>query len=197
MSRPLAIARAGLFAALGLAGCGYRLVGAGPVPGGVHSVSVGHFENRSREHGLDRKIAFALEREFFRRGRLKLEEDPAAGEAVLTGTIRAFTTRPVAFDAQDEAIEYEAELKVDVALTRRSDGEVIWKASDLDAIEEYAVSEAIVVPGSSQFQQGTLDLDDLKKLTDIQLAETEKRLAIDRLVDSIVSDVHDRILDDF
>jgi len=33
--------------------------------------------------------------------------------------------------------------------------------------------------------------------TDIQLAETEKRLAIDRLVESIVSDVHDRILDDF
>jgi hypothetical protein len=59
------------------------------------------------------------------------------------------------------------------------------------------VSEAIVVPGSSQFQRGTLDLDDLAKLTDIQLAETEKRLAIDRLVESIVSDVHDRILDDF
>jgi hypothetical protein len=181
-----------------LAACGYRLSGTGTrVPGGIRSVSVGEFENRSRVHGLDRKIVFSLEREVFRRGRLRLEEDPDAGEAVFTGTIREFTTHPVAFDADDEALQYEAELRIDVVLTRREGGEVLWEAAGLEAIEEYSVSQVIVVPGSSQFQQGTLDLDDLAKLTDIQLAETEKRLAIDRLVDSIVSDVHDRILDDF
>jgi hypothetical protein len=74
---------------------------------------------------------------------------------------------------------------------------ILWKASGLQAIEEYSVVQALVVPSSSQFQKGTLDLDDLAKLTDIQLAETEKRLAIDRLVGTLVTDVHDRILDDF
>ena len=53
------------------------------------------------------------------------------------------------------------------------------------------------MPSSSQFQQGTLDFNNLAELSDIQLAETEKRLAIDRMVRSIVRDVHDRILDDF
>lgn len=187
-----------LLAALAASSCGYRLAGMQVrVPGGIHSVSVGAFENRSREYGLDRSLAFALEREIYRRGFLRLVEDPNGGEAVLTGTIRGFSTRPVAFDAQDEALQYEAQMIVDVALTRRSDGAVLWEASGLRAIEEYSVAQRIVVPSSSQFQRGTLNFEDLGHLTDIQLAETEKRLAIERLVGSIVNDVHDRMLDDF
>jgi hypothetical protein len=163
----------------------------------VHSVSVGPFTNESREFGLDRTLRFAFEKEIFRRGVLKVAEDPASSEAILAGTIRTFTSYPVAFDTDDEAVRYEAELRIDVTLLRQSDGVILWKASGLEAIEEYSVVQALVVPSSSQFQRSTLDLDDLAKLTDIQLAETEKRLAIDRLVGTIVTDVHDRILDDF
>lgn len=185
-------------AILMFAGCGYRLVGTTErAPGQIRSLSVGAFENRSREFGLDRRLQFALEREFYRRGVLRVVENPDAGEAVLTGTIRAFTTYPVAFDAQDEALEYEAELTLDAELKRRSDGAILWKASGMMAIEDYVVAQSVVVPSSSQFQRGTLDLNDLDELTDIQLAETEKRLAIDRLLGSIVVDVHDRLLDDF
>jgi hypothetical protein len=181
-----------------LSSCGYRLAGTQTrVPGGVYSVSVGTFQNESREFGLDQRIRFAFEKEIFRRGILTVAEEPQGGEALLDGAIRAFSTYPVAFDADDEAVRYEAELTLDVVLQRQSDGQVLWKASGLRAIEEYSVVQALVVPSSSQFQRGTLDLEDLAKLTDIQLAETEKRLAIDRLVGAIVSDVHDRILDDF
>jgi hypothetical protein len=181
-----------------LPSCGYRLAGTQTrVPGGVASVSVGTFTNESREFGLDRRLRFAFEKEIFQRGILKMVEDPGGGEAILAGTIRAFSTYPVAFDTDDEAVRYEAELTLDVSLQRQSDGEILWQAAGLQAIEEYSVVQALVVPSSSQFQRGTLDLDDLAKLTDIQLAETEKRLAIDRLVGTIVTDVHDRILDDF
>jgi Lipopolysaccharide-assembly len=190
--------RSSLVVFLLLAGCGYQLEGTQiHVPGNVHSVSVGAFKNESREFGLDRRLRFAFEKAIFRRGILKIVEDPGGGEAVLGGTIRAFSTYPVAFDADDEAVRYEAELTLDVTLQRQSDGEILWKASGLQAIEEYSVVQALVVPSSSQFQRGTLDLNDLAKLTDIQLAETEKRLAIDRLVGTIVTDVQDRILDDF
>jgi Lipopolysaccharide-assembly len=182
----------------GILGCGYHLTGTQVrVPGGVRSVHVGKFENHSREFGLDLSLAAAFEREFYRRGVLKLVEGQNAGEAELTGTIREFRTRPVAFDAQDEALQYEAELLVDVKLSRRIDGEVLWQASGVRAVEEYSVAQAVVVPSSSQFQRGTLDLTDLARLSDIQLAETEKRLALERLVGTIVTDVHDRILDDF
>lgn len=183
---------------LSASGCGYRLIGSRTqVAGGVRTVSVGVFENRTREIGLERSLAFAFEREIYRRGLLRLVDDPAAGEGILSGTIRELKTRPVAFDSDDEALEYEAELTVEVTLKRRDDGQVLWQASRMQAIEEYSVNKSIVVPSAARFQLQTTDFRDLQNLTDIQLAESQKRLAIERMVDTIVRDVHDRILDDF
>ena len=43
----------------------------------------------------------------------------------------------------------------------------------------------ILYASSSQFQQGTLDFSNLAQLSNIQLSETEKRLAIERMLRSI------------
>jgi hypothetical protein len=187
-----------LLAALLLPACGYTLAGTQTrVPGDIRSVSVGTFANNSREEGLDKILVFTFEREFYERGALPVREEPSEGEAIITGTIRDFKTRPVSFDADDDALQYEASMTLDVTLKRQSDGLVLWKGSKLRAIEDYSVSRQTVVPSSSQFQQGTLDFANLAQLSDIQLSETEKRLAIERMLRSIVRDVYDRILDDF
>jgi hypothetical protein len=167
------------------------------VPGDIHSVAVGTFTNRSRQEGLDKTLAFAVEREFYQRGALTIRETKGEGEAVISGTIREFHVRPVSFNQQDEALQYEAKLVLDVVLVRQSDGSVLWKGNNMQSVEDFSVNRQTVVPSSSQFQQGTLDFDNLAQLTDIQLAETEKHLAIDRMVRAIARDVHDRILDDF
>jgi hypothetical protein len=167
------------------------------VPGDIRSLSVGRFDNQSRQEGLDKTLAFAFEREIYERGTLPLRENPAEGDGIITGTIREFRIRPVSFDSDDQALQYEAALTLDVTLSRQADGKVLWRGSRVRAFEEYSVSRDAVVPSSSQFQQGTLDFANLAELSDIQLAETEKRLAIDRMVRAIVRDVHDRILDDF
>jgi hypothetical protein len=190
--------RLGVWAALLLGGCGYTLAGQQlNVPGDIHSVAVGEFRNESRQEGLGKVLAFAVEREFYEHGTLAVRDHPTESDGVISGTIREFKTRPVAFDADDEALEYEAKLTLDVTLTRQSDGAVLWKGRRMQAIEDYSVSRQTVVPSSSQFQQGTLDFANLADLTDIQLAETEKQRAIQRMVRSIARDVHDRILDDF
>lgn len=181
-----------------LPACGYTLPGQQRrVAGDIRSVAVGTFDNQSRQVGLDKVLAFAVEREFYQQGSLPLRDRTAEGEGVISGTIREFRTRPVAFDADDDALQYEAKLVLDVVLTRQSDGAVLWKGSRMQAIEDYSVNRQTVVPSSSQFQQGTLDFSNLADLTDIQLAETEKQRAIERMVRSIARDVHDRILDDF
>jgi hypothetical protein len=182
-----------------LGGCGYAIVGSQTthVPGDIHSVAVGTFTNRSRQEGLDKTLAFAVEREFYQRGALTVRESKGEGEAVISGTIREFKIRPVSFNQQDEALQYEAKLVLDVVLIRQSDGSVLWKGNNMQSVEDFSVNRQTVVPSSSQFQQGTLDFDNLAQLTDIQLAETEKHLAIDRMMRAIARDVHDRILDDF
>jgi Lipopolysaccharide-assembly len=178
--------------------CGYHLAGTHVVvPGDIRSISVGEFDNQSRQEGLEKTLAFAFERELYEGGTLPLRETPNQGDGIITGTIREFGIRPVSFDSDDQALQYEVELTLDVTLRRNDDGEVLWKGSRLRAYEEYSVSRDAVVPSSSQFQQGTLDFSNLAELSDIQLAETEKRLAIERMVRAIARDVHDRILDDF
>ncbi len=184
--------------AIAPAGCGYTLIGTQEVvPGDVVSVHIGEFENHSREVDLDEKVVLALEREFYRRGVVRLEENRDDGEAELKGAIRTFRTHPVTFDASDEALQYEVEITVDAILERRSDGEVLWRGNGIFAIDTYSVRTDTVVPSSSQFQRGTLNFETLDDLTPIQLAETERRQAIDRMVQSIVRDVHERLLDDF
>lgn len=181
-----------------LAGCGYTLAGTQTrVPGNIRSIAIGDFLNHSRQVGLDKVLAFAIEREFYERGSLPLREETVAGEGIISGTIREFRTRPVSFDAEDDALQYEARLVLDVVLTRQADGTVLWRGTRMEAVDDYSVSRQTVVPSSSQFQQGTIDFSDLANLTDIQLAETEKQRAIDRMVRALASDVHDRILDDF
>jgi hypothetical protein len=45
------------------AGCGYHFAGEQVgLPTDIHSLSVGTLVNRSREHGLEKTLAFALER---------------------------------------------------------------------------------------------------------------------------------------
>jgi hypothetical protein len=201
MSWPDAVRRGARLACLVVAllpACGYTFAGSQRrVPGDIRSVAVVEFRNQSRQQGLGKALAFAVEREFYEHGSLTLRERPADGEGLISGTIREFQTRPVAFDKDDEALQYEAKMVLDVVLTRQSDGAVLWKGSRMQAIEDYAVSRQTVVPSSSQFQQGTLNASDLNDLTDIQLAETEKHRAIERMVRVIARDVHDRILDDF
>jgi hypothetical protein len=187
-----------LVLALAPLACGYTFAGTqAVVPGDIRSISVGTFVNRSRQEGLEKALAFAFEREFYERGTLPVREDPSQGDGIITGIIREFKTRPVSFDAQEDALQYQLEITLDVTLRRQADGKVLWQGSRLQAFEEYSVSRQTVVPSSSQFQQGTLDFANLAELTDIQLSETEKRLAVDRMVRSIVRDVHDRILDNF
>jgi len=178
--------------------CGYHFIGTHTaLPEDVHSLSVGDFTNESREVGLEKTLAFAFEREIYQRGSVPLRENASEGDGIITGTIREFRTRPISFDANDEALQYEAELTCDVVLRRQSDGKVLWRGSRLRSLQQYSVSRQTVVPSSSQFQQGTLDFQNLADLSDIQLAETEKRQVIERMVRSLARDVHDRILDDF
>jgi outer membrane lipopolysaccharide assembly protein LptE/RlpB len=184
----------------GLSGCGYHLVGDNVgLPEDVHSISVGTLANRSREHGLEKTLAFAIEREINERGHFRMEEDPAGGDAVISGTIRDVHVRPVAFDANDQAVEYQIEMILDLYLTRQSDGKVLWKVRGLHETDEYPASPNVVVAGSSEFQQGTLDATNVQnpQLTSIQLTETERGRAITRLLSQAVRDIYNQMVENF
>jgi outer membrane lipopolysaccharide assembly protein LptE/RlpB len=180
-------------------GCGYHLAGTNGLPEDVHSLHVGTITNDSREHGVEKTLAFAFEREIHERGQFRMEQDAGAGDAVLSGTIRDVRFRPVGFDSNDQAVQYEIALIVDLTLTRQRDGRVLWHVKGLRETDEYSASQDVVVTTSSQFQQGTLDAVNLQnpQLGKIQLAETERQRAITRLLRQAVRDVYNQMVEDF
>jgi hypothetical protein len=181
-------------------GCGYHFAGEQiGLPADIHSLSVGTLVNRSREHGLEKTLAFALEREIHERGHFRMIEDPGGGDAVLSGTIHELRIRPVAFDSNDIAVQYEIALTLDFTLTRKDDGRVLWHVRGLQESDQYSANPSVVVTTSPQFQHGTLNESDVQnpELSAIQLAETERRRAVARLLNQAVRDVYNQMVENF
>jgi len=101
-----------------LVGCGYRFAGTGNrLPPEIHTISFGTMQNTTREVGIEKQLVEALEDEVAGHGRLEIAS-VGSGDAVLTGLVRDYASRPVAFSARDEA---RAELAVDL----HDDGHVL------------------------------------------------------------------------
>ncbi len=178
--------------------CGYHFTGfARALPGNIGTLRIGEIRNETREFDLPKRLAFALEREVVRRGAVRLVEEPGGADAVLEGAIRRFDIRPVSFDASDLALQYEATIVVDLYLKRSSDGKTLWEATGITESEEYGAVSRVVVTSSSQFQRGTLNPLDLPQITDIQLAEAEKRHATERLLSSLAKDAYAMMAEEF
>jgi hypothetical protein len=189
-----------LLLAVLLGGCGYHVTGTQvALPADVTTLGIGPIGNLSREYGLEKALAFALEREIMVRRQFQLSQSPGDADALVSGTIRFVTQRPVAFDANDVAVQYEIGLVLDMSLTRRRDGRVLWHVNGLRESDDYSASPTVVVTSSSQFQQGTLNAADVQnpQFTTIQLAETLRRDALTRLVTQAVRDVYNQMIEDF
>lgn len=190
--------------------CGYHVAGSQlGLPADVRSISLGSFDNRSREHGLEKDLGFALEREILVRRQLRLASEPGAGDALLSGSIRSVQVRPVAFNRSDQATQYEIIVWLDLHLIRQADGAVLWRSKGSRHESEYSASAGVVVWSSSEFQQDTLDPANLvdpqlspqlaanPQSVGIQLAETERRQALRRLLQQAARDVYNAMVEDF
>jgi outer membrane lipopolysaccharide assembly protein LptE/RlpB len=189
-----------LLALIVLTGCGYHVAGEQRgLPEDIHSISVGSLVNHSREYGLEKTLAFAFEREIHERAHFRMVDDPAGGDAVLTGTIRDVRVQPVAFDANDQAVQYAMTVILDLTLTRHSDGQVLWHVRNLREIDEYSVNSAYVVSSTSKFQRSALNASDVQnpQFSHIQLAETERRQAVTRLLKQAVRNAYNQMVENF
>lgn len=180
-----------LLAACALQACGYHFAGTvTALPPDVKSIHVGNIDNTSIYPGLEKNLAFALEAAISRWGTLRLVEDPGEADAVLSGRIRIVELRAVSFDQSDLALQYEISVIADLDLKRSSDGTSLWHINGMRQTDEYSAVANVIVTSSEQFQQGTLDADDLPKFTEVQIAESEQRMAMNRLLREMARDAY-------
>lgn len=179
-------------------GCGYRFVGdSSLLPADAQTVYVEPFVNRTREVGIEQELTSALRSEFYRRGRLEIVDHSERGDVIVSGVIRSLDTTVASVNRKDEVLQYEAVLVLDVTLRRRQPNEILWRGQGIRLTEIYAGSRAAVVTSSSEFHTGTLNPADVRRLTDIQLTESERRMTYTDLMERFAAEVHERVVEMF
>jgi outer membrane lipopolysaccharide assembly protein LptE/RlpB len=189
MSHRLPLMALALAVTAGALGCGYGFAGTGTnVPKTAHTISIPLFDNHTREKGIEVQFQRALEEEFRRRGLLTVVRE-GDSDVTLSGSIRRFTTTPVAYSATGEAIEYQGLLQVSLKLTDRT-GHVLYSNDDLIETLDFGSVSGIVVTASPHFQEGTIDARDLVNMTNVQISEVRRQTNLTELVSQMASDVY-------
>ena len=177
-----------------LFGCGYHFSGGGPLPQGVQKISLAAIDNETLEVGTEKQLQWALEQEFRKRGSVIVDE---GGEGILNVTMRQIDLRPLSFDRRDQVLEYELVLLLDVQLTHRETGKLLWQANNMRVTTDYDAIPQVVVTTSPQFLEGNLNAEDLRGLTDIQFSDTQRRAAVDHLLAAAAREVYLRLSENF
>jgi hypothetical protein len=86
------------------------------LPKELETLHVKPFENETTWADMDQRLGEALTREWVRRRRFRLVEDPLEADLVLQGIISAVRVSPVTFDSQGRATEYQLTLVARVEL---------------------------------------------------------------------------------
>jgi outer membrane lipopolysaccharide assembly protein LptE/RlpB len=175
-------------------GCGYHFSGGGTLPQGVQKITLAEIDNETLEVGTEKQLQWALEEEFRKRGSSIVDE---GGEGILNVTMRQLDLRPLSFDSRDQVLEYQLILLLDVQLTHRETGKLLWQANNMRVATDYEAIPQVVVTTSPQFLEGHLNAEDLPGLTDIQFSETQRRAAVEHLFTAAAREVYLRLSEDF
>jgi len=184
--------------ALFLSACGYQWVGQSSLlPKDARTVYVEPFINRSRDVGMEKELTSALRGEFYRRGELRVVDLSEQADIILSGVVRSLDSTVASVNRRDEVLQYESVLVLDATLRRREPNEILWRGQGLRLAEIHGGSRAAVVTTSSEFRNATLNSSDVRRMTDIQLTEGERKDVRNRLMERFAKELHQRIMEMF
>jgi hypothetical protein len=125
-----------------LAGCGYHVGGrADLLPRNVRTIAVPAFGNVTTRHKLADRIAGAITREFITRTRYRVVADPNEADAILSGAVTGYASYPTIFDPDTgRASGVQISVTLQVTLTERASGAVLYSQSGFQAHERYEIS---------------------------------------------------------
>ena len=131
------IAAAIVCLAFTLSACGYRFAHKGELPGGVDTVFIKVFENRSSLLGIENEFTNSLIQEFTRRRAGSLVAEDRA-DAVFSGAVQSISTGTVSHRYKYEAVERRVWVTLNVRLVSR-DGRTLWSTDNVTDDEAYLV----------------------------------------------------------
>ena len=165
-----------LVGALTASACGYHVAGKGDlVPKNIQTIAIPPFGNATLRYTVTDRLPQAISQEFIARTRYKIVADPNQADAVLRGSVINFVSYPILFDqVTGRASGLQINLTMQVSLTERATGKVIWSRPNYVYNDRYEIS----VTNTNQYFE-------------------ESGPALDRLSRSVARDVVTSILDNF
>ena len=110
---------------LALTACGYGLVGrTSNLPSDIQRIFVSPLENQTTRSQVELLLTEAITNELVTRRRFTVVRTRSEADAVLSGAVTAFAVRPVTFDADGRAEEYEIAVRADMLFKRSDAAEV-------------------------------------------------------------------------
>ncbi len=145
-----------------VSGCGYHLVGTTSfLSEEIETLHVENFGNQTKWVAMDQRLMEALTLEWVRRRRLRLVDNPAQADVILSGTIQRLAVIPVSYDEQGRANEYQMSLQAMVQLkdVRAEEPEILWEDKAFSRRTSYAVDPIAV----NYFDRQNVAMDELSK----------------------------------
>lgn len=159
--RPAAVRGLAALLVVSLSGCGYALVGRGSnLPADIADVYVEPLENGTSRPQVEQILTRAISEELVTRRRYAVV-DLEAADAILRGTVKSFDVRPVGFDADGLASNFEIAITADMVFRRvpapgEEEGEVLWQNSRYVFRQDYPLEGA----GADYFDRENLAVEE-------------------------------------
>ncbi len=166
MRRRALLALAAPFAAA----CGYRVGGkADLLPATIHTIAIPAFGNITTRYKLSERLPAAIGREFLSRTRYRVVYDPNEADAILTGSVANYLSATTILDqASGRAAGVQISVILNVALTNKRTGDVIYKRTNMEVRQRYEVS----IEQQAYFDESEVALDRLSREVARQVVST-------------------------
>ena len=147
--------------------CGYQAVRYAETFGEANRIAVHGFRNDTFEPGVDGVVTDAIATEVMRRGALRLVDEAAVADWVLTGVVEQVETRNRSFSSVAFTLEYEVQLRLAVTIARKDGTALELDGNSLRESERYLAS------------------------ADVEVTRTNREEAIRRLAMLLAGRIHD------
>ncbi len=118
-----------------LSGCGYHIVGTGPMPAwGISSMSIPIFVNDSRRPDIEGMATTAFVNEFV--NTIKIVNN---GDAVMKGVIKSYSLVPISFAGIDVIQQYRLTVVFSLKIIKTDTKKVLWE-DEITRYEDYIVN---------------------------------------------------------
>jgi len=124
-----------LLALLLMSGCGYHIAGkGGKMPGGVESLAMPVFVNRTIKPDIESDLTAAFVTEFVTSVRVE-----GASPHAMYGVINRYDLTPVSFTKSDINQEYRLTVELALSIVEKKSGKVIWHEDKVTDFEDFTI----------------------------------------------------------